>query len=327
MRFLVTGATGFIGSHVAELLIARGFDVVCPVRNPGSLRHLQEVPVTVVSNNSLGSVIADGPSFDYVIHLAAATRGLNYHDYETANVDWTLRLLELFDRKAAADSLKRFVFVSSQAAAGPSPDDAKSVVETDPPRPLSLYGISKLEAEKVVMSLSKTLPITIVRPPTVFGPRDIDVLGVFKCARWRFVPCMAGPDRLVSIVYVEDLADGILAAALSPVSQGKIYFIANPDPVVWKEFALLVSKVMGYRAVPLPVPLHIMKLVAKAGDLLGKVRGSPTLFRTEKFHEMKQIAWVCSVDRARTDLQWMARTPITEAIAKTAKWYREHGWL
>jgi len=327
MRFLVTGGTGFIGSHVVELILARGWEAVCPVRNRATLRNLEGLSAVTVSADRLEQEIEGNPELDYVIHVAGATRALDYDGYYEANVEMTRRLLELLAGSRARDTLKRFVLVSSQTATGPSPDDGTCRSESDPLCPVSNYGRSKAEAEAVVRSFRDLLPITIIRPPTVFGPRDVDVLGVFKCVRFRLAPCIAGRDRLVSIVYVEDLVEGILAAALSPAAVGETYFLANPEPVVWREFGLLVAKVMGYRALPLKIPLSAMKVTAWAGDLIGRITGSAQLFRSEKVEEMGHVAWVCSADKACRDFQWQPRTPMVEAVKKTADWYESHGWL
>lgn len=327
MRFLVTGGTGFIGSHLVELLLSRGEEVVCPVRDVSSLKHLKEIPAHVVPLDQLESEIRKKPPFDCVIHMAGATRALNYEAYHQANVGFTKHLLGLLVRCHGTESLKRYVLVSSQAVTGPSPENGSCRLESDPLSPISLYGRSKLEAEKTAMSFQDRIPITIVRPPTVFGPRDIDVFNVFKCARYGLAPCIAGRDTVVSIIYVEDLAEGILAAALAPQATGECYFLANPEPVVWREFALLVARVLGAKAVAIPVPLLALKLVALAGDLTGRIRGEASLLRSEKLQEMKQLAWVCSSHKAYTDLHWQPRTPLIEAIEKTAHWYKEQGWL
>jgi len=217
--------------------------------------------------------------------------------------------------------------ISSQAAAGPCPDGSTTVTEADRLQPVSLYGRSKAEAERVAGRFLEALPISVIRPPTVFGPRDRDVLGLFKCARFRLAPCLAGPDRLVSIIYVQDLVEGILAAALSERAVGQTYFLSNPEPVVWRQFALDVARIMGYQAIPLPIPEFAMQLAARGGDLVGRLRGAVPLFRSEKFLEMKQTAWVCSPEKAYRELDWRPRFSIEEAVGITSQWYEQQGWL
>jgi nucleoside-diphosphate-sugar epimerase len=327
LRALVTGATGFIGSHMAEVLVEKGWDVVCPVRDMSRLRHLSGIQARSILLSDLDSEIGKSPGFDYVIHLAGATRARDYSGYREANVDSTRLLLELLSKPAAGSRLKKFVLVGSQAACGPSPDDGTPVTESDPLCPVSLYGRSKREAEEIALSFTDRVPVTVIRPPTVFGPRDNDVLAVFKCTRYRLAPCLAGPDRMISIIYVEDLVDGIFTAAIASKSQGQVYFLANPQPVVWREFVLQVAMIAGCRAVTLRVPLFAMRLAALAGDLLGKVSKTPPLFRSEKLEEMKQIAWVCSPEKAYRELQWRPPTPLPAAIQKTLVWYKEHRWI
>lgn len=327
MKALVTGATGFIGSHMAELLVEKGWEVVCPVRDMSNLRHLSGIQARAIPLADVGSEVGKNQGFDYVVHLAGATRARDYRSYREANVEPTRRLLELFSNPVTNSNLKRFLLIGSQAACGPSPDDGTPVTETDPLCPVSLYGRSKLEAEEVALSFTDRVPVTIIRPPTVFGPRDTDVLGVFKCTRYRLAPCLAGPDRMISVIYVEDLVEGILTAALASKSRGQTYFLANPKPVVWREFVLEVARIAGCRSITLRVPMLAMRLASLAGDLLGKVRKTPPLFRSEKLEEMKQIAWVCSPEKVYRDLQWRPGTSLSAAIEKTLGWYREHGWI
>ncbi len=326
-KALVTGGTGFIGSHMVELLLAESWQVVCPVRNPKNLRNLEGMRVDIIQFDRLEKEIDLIQDIDYVFHIGGATRAVNFDDYRSANVDLTRMLLEFFASPISNQLLKRFVLVSSQACVGPSPDTGDAVTEEHSPSPVSMYGRSKLEAEKIAAKFMDVLPVTIVRPPTVFGPRDTDVLGIFKCACYRFAPCIAGPDRLVSIIYVEDLVKGILAAARSDLARGNTYFLSNPEPVVWREFALRIARVMGYRAVILPVPVSIMKLASLVGDFAGRITGEPSLLRMEKFEEMKQLAWVCSADKALKELDWSPDTPLDKAIEETAKWYVDHGWI
>jgi nucleoside-diphosphate-sugar epimerase len=327
MRFLVTGGTGFIGSNMVELLLGRGWEVVCPVRNPRVLRNLEGIPAQILSFESLQSEISEGQGFDYVVHVAGATRALDYQGYHSANVEVTRNLLELLAAQDPGKRPKRFVLVSSQAATGPCLEEDSCVVESGPYCPISSYGRSKAAAEQVALSYQDRVPVTVIRPPTVFGPRDVDVLSVFKCAKYGLAPCLAGPDRLVSIIYSKDLVEGILQAALSPKAEGEVYFLANREPVVWREFALLVAKVLGYKAMAVRIPLFAMKIAALAGDVMAKFKVAAPLLRSEKFEEMKQIAWVCSSEKAYHDLNWTPSTSMEKAIRETGRWYSDHGWL
>ena len=327
MKALVTGGTGFVGSHVVELLLEEGWEVVCPVRDARNLRNLSGVKVRIIPFEGIEQEARRTPGFNFVIHAAGATRGLNYEQYRQANVEGTRSLLEILARLPLGSTFRRFVLVGSQAAAGPCAEPGVPVAESDNPRPVSLYGKSKLEAERVVLSFACRLPVTIVRPSTVFGPKDRDVLGVFRCAQHGFSPYLGGPDRLFSVIYVEDLARGIREAATAAVQSGETYFLANKTPVSWREFTGEVARVMGCRTMNVPIPLAVMRLASLAGEVAGRVARSPQLLRREKFDEMKQSGWVCSTEKAKRELNWEAQTPLHEALRKTVGWYRATGWL
>jgi len=327
MKFLITGGTGFVGSHIVEAVIRNGFPVVCPVRDPLATGHLKSVPVHFIPWTDLEQDLQAFGPFDYVIHAAAATRAIDDSDFHSANVILTQRLLSNFVGTSLGEKLRRFLFISSQAVVGPSNNRDQPLHEDALHEPISPYGKTKLEAEHLVRAAGDSIPITVVRPSTVFGPRDTDVLGVFKSVRWGIVPYISGPERYVSIVYVEDLAKGILQALFSSKSVANTYFMANPEPVAWREFACLIARLTGRRAVAVPLPVSLVFFVGWLGDLLSKLAGSPLLLRSDKALEMTQEAWVCSPDKAFSDFGWRAETPIEDAVIKTAAWYRSHGWL
>lgn len=328
MRCLITGGTGFVGSHVVEHAIRKGWEVLCLVRDINSVRFLKDMPVKCCSMDRLESELIESPNIDFVIHVAGATRALTYADYYKANVEYTKWLIGLLISSGATRNLARFVLVSSQAAAGPSGYNGEPVTEQDTPAPVSNYGRSKLEGETTTLSFMQRIPVTIVRPPTVFGPRDTDVFGVFRSARFRITPVVAGPDRLVSVIYVEDLAHGIVEAAICDhVPSGEIFFLANEQPVIWREFARQIGKSLGYDPAVVPVPLSAMRLIGKAGDLIGYFTRKPALIRSEKIMEMEKLAWVCSASKARELLSWTTSTPLNIAIDKTRDWYVREGWI
>ena len=232
MRALVTGATGFIGSHMAESLLTQGWDIVCPVRNADSLGRLKGINTEIVPMAALPDYIRAGPAFDYVFHIAGIVHGSGYEAFRKANVELTTALLDLFAKSRHQNHLKRFVLVSSQSAGGPSPADGSPLRESDVSHPVSLYGKSKLDAERAALGYGNSIPVTIVRPSTVFGPRDRNVLFFFRAARHRIAPYVLGAEGPVSIIYVLDLVQGMVDAALSPDAVGQTYFMANREPVL-----------------------------------------------------------------------------------------------
>jgi len=326
-RCVVTGATGFVGSHLIDYLLASGADIVCPVRNPNNLKCLTNKNVTITTFDELEKEIGSKGNLDYFFHIAGATRALSYKDYHSANVELTERLLQLILRATDSKFFKRFVFISSQAVSGPAANSITPVTESDAPNPVSWYGRSKLEAEQVVQKYFDKIPSVIIRPSTVFGPRDTDVLGVFKSCKYHLAPCLTGKDRMVSVIYVEDLIHGIIEAALSNETSGKTYFLTNQEPVVWRDFIREVGRLMESSVVFLPIPKFVLKPFGFISDLVGKLTGTPSLFRTEKIREMDQWFWICSPKSAQRDFGWVAKNELSQSLTKTYLWYKAQGWL
>jgi nucleoside-diphosphate-sugar epimerase len=326
-RALVTGATGFIGSHLTEFLMGLGWEVVCLGRDPFKPRHIKDLTVRIISLNQIRTELEKAPGFDYIFHLAGATREKNYEGYARANLNLTEDLLKSIVDSGNNQDLKRFLFVSSQAAAGPAKNPKYPVKEEDPASPVSLYGKSKLEAENLVKGFSGSVPITIIRPPTVFGPRDTDLLTVFRMCKYRTQTVPRGLEQHISVIYVKDLVNGIFQAATTEVSIGETYFIANERPVVWRQFCLDISEVCGKRSVILPVPILIMNMIGGLGDLSMRFTGKPPLIRSEKLREMLQPAWVCSSEKAAAQLKWAPEYSLREALIETMAWYRSQGWI
>lgn len=203
-KALVTGANGFVGSHLVEALLHRGYRVRCLVRKTSNLRWLSGLNVEYVycdiaEKDSLRDAVR---GVDFVFHCAGLTKARNREEYFKANAEGTKNLVEVCLKHNP--ELKRFVYVSSQAAVGPGSDE-KPLNEEAPCRPVTHYGESKLEGEKIVLAYVSRLPITIVRPPAVYGPRDTDILGFFKVANSRFRVSFGLGQSFLSLVYVKDL--------------------------------------------------------------------------------------------------------------------------
>ena len=326
MRVLVTGGQGFVGSHLCARLVAQGHSVRVLARPSSDLGNLAGIDVEVVRGDvtrpaSLPPAVA---GCDVIFHVAGALKGLREQDLFRVNADGTRNLL------AAAAGVQsrpsRFVYVSSVAAAGPSPGGSSPRTEEMPLQPLTWYGHSKLAGENAVRATAG-LDWTIIRPPIVYGPRERDVLGYFRIARRGILPVVGFSDRYYSLIYAEDLAEGLMRAAEAPAAVGQVYFLAGAEAISWVELGRLIASALGVAGRPLRLPEVVAVAVGRIADLFARARGRPEIFSSQKVIEMLAPAWVCSADKATRDFGWRASTPLPEALATTARWYREHGWL
>lgn len=323
-KALVTGASGFVGSHVREALLARGLDVLA-IRRPGSppARVGRSVEATYEDLEGLVALMAREKP-DYVFHVAGVTKGRTYLDFASGNVLPTRNLLRALVR--AGVTPKRFVHVSSLAAWGPS-SPARPVTEDDPPRPVEHYGRSKLESERALEEFAE-IPSTIIRPAAVFGPRDVDYLNLFDGAHKGFDLYFGNADKLKSAVYVADLVDAILRAAVADAAVGRAYFVAHEEIVSWRTFQQwIVEATPRKKAWSVNFPSVVVDVAALGGELLTRFDGKPRLFNRQKAIMGAQEAWTCSVERAKRELDFVARTPLRAAVFATAEWYRREGWI
>ena len=326
MKALVTGASGLVGSHVAQRLIELGLEVACLVR-PSSRRTWLEglaVEYRTGSMNDEASLSLAITGVDYVFHCAGLMRARKLEEFLAVNAEGTRRLAQ-----AAAWStrkVRRFVYVSSLAAVGPAPTPVP-VDETTPPRPLDFYGQSKLAGEQALLAFAPRLPVTIIRPPAVYGPPDTNFLPFFRLARkWRIAPLLGGPDKQISFAHARDLAEGICQAGLAEAAIGQTYFIAS-STCTTAEFVRALGAGLGFYVRPLIVPAWLAKLAGEWGELKWKLTGRPQILSRRKVRDALQDRWTCCWDKARRELGYQEKITMEAGLAQTAKWYREKGWI
>jgi nucleoside-diphosphate-sugar epimerase len=319
---LVTGGSGFVGSHVVDALLSAGYRVRCLVRATSRLRWLEGKPVELVQADLRDDEFAEAVAgVDTVIHCAGLTRGSRRALF-AANCDGTRALL---DACVASGGRMRFVFCSSQAAAGPGALQRPREVE-DPPEPTSEYGRSKLAAEVEVLRRSDRLEVVVLRPVAVYGPRDEDTLSYFRMAA-RGVFLIPGlRRRLVQLVHVRDVAAVLRRAAERPAVVGNTYFVAHPETIDWSELAAALGQAVGRRLVTLRLPTPLLWSAGTAAELLGGGR-RPGQLDLRRARDLSRRAWTCHVDRTMKDLDWEPRCGILDGFRHTAEWYREQGWL
>ncbi len=325
---LVTGSTGFIGARLLKLLAGEGTSVRVFLRPESAAGTMPAATVAV--RGSFGDPEAlrrAVEGVDRIVHLAGVTKAVGEAGFEEGNVMPVRNLLAAV--KEHNPGLKRFVFVSSLAAAGPATEGVHGVRESDEPRPVSAYGRSKLRAEALCMEASASVPVTVVRPPAVYGPGDRDVLQVFLMLS-RGVLVSAGNPRKqrFSMIHVDDLVRGIMAAARSERSAGRIYYITSSQAWSWEEVIAAARPVLGFRKLRrITLPNSLVFLLGAAAGAAASFSGKPGLLNRDKAGELVQDYWVCSPEAAARDFGFTAATPLGEGVAKTIAWYRREGWM
>lgn len=323
MRAFVTGGTGFVGSHLVEALRARGDEVTALVRTPAKASLLTELGATLVPGDlhTMDALRRGLDGADVAYHVAGAVAAFDEAAYLRGNRDGTTNIL----RAAEAAGTARFVLVSSMAAGGPSrpgrarhPDDA--------PNPVTAYGRSKLAGEQVVRGGG--VPWVIVRPPTVYGPRDRDnFLALFRIARRGVAPVFGDGSQELSAVYAPDLAAGIVAAGITAGIESRTYYVNHPEVVTSAGVVRQVAAVMGRRVRIIPLPAGVARTALRITGAAARATGRPTILNADKANEFLQAAWTGDVAPFVADTGWRAEHDLAAGLTRTWEWYRAHGWL
>lgn len=325
MIAVVTGASGFVGQNLVRRLRHDGHEVHCLVR-PGGGEPPRGTKRSVVRYDEPASLISCKAleRAEVVFHLAAATRAVRERDFIAANVTPTRALLGAL---VARRLQPRFVFVSSQAAAGPAADPSRPIDEVDSPRPVEAYGRSKLEAERIVESNGEKVPVTIVRPAAVFGAHDRDFLRLFQLAARGVIIYPGVASHWLSWLYVDDLVEALLAVVERPQAISQKYFLGSATPVQWHDLGAEIARAVGRRVRHLDVPAPIIRAASVGGDLWGRVTGHAMLANRNKAALARFPYWVCSASRARSELGFQPSHSLPDALRETYYWYRQSGWL
>lgn len=323
---LLTGGNGFVGSHVAEALIAGGYRVRCLLRPQSRPQWIETLPVDVKRANyadahSLQKVLEGCQA---ILHFGGATKASDWEGYFRANTWTTQALLDAATR--ACPNLKLFLLCSSQAALGPSPS-LDPLSEDAPPQPITPYGHSKLAAEKICRQYEGRLPVVILRPPAIYGPRDRDIFIFFKLIRWWLAPTIGKRDRYFSLAHVADVA-GIARLILDRFKgEFRIYHVTDGAIHRWSEVSETIARALDRRPIKIRVPLGLAASVSRVMSKWSTLAGRVATLNRDKLDDLLQQYWLISSRRAEEELGFHPTYDLQTGMKMTVRWYREKGWL
>ena len=323
---LVTGATGFIGSHLVDALLARGCKVHCVVRETSNLQWLDKSRVILHTGDlhqpeTYQECLSE---VDYVFHSAGITRANNRHDYLHNNA----RVGIPFYRSCVehGKQIKGVVHVSSLAAVGPTLPEQK-VDEDTPCHPLTYYGKSKLTGEEIALGYASDLPMVVLRPPVVYGERDVNFFTYLKAIHWRMAIKIGTTPRTLSLIHVKDLVDAMIRAAEAPDPDQNVFFVTDGGTYSWDDVANAAMKALGVRAQTIIIPVSLMGFAAMVSEFLAKMRNRTPLIDRQRMIDLRQSSWTASSERFFNHYSFRPQLDLDQGMKQTCAWYKHQGWL
>ena len=323
---IVTGANGFVGSHLVDLLINKYFIVRCITRKSSNLKWLNGKKVEIFDcglndKEGLKKVFKDA---EYIFHVAGVVKSKTEEGYFEGNVKTTKNLLET--ALEFKNTIKKFLVVSSQTVTGPSLNELP-VNETSECRPITTYGRSKLAEEQLAKEYMDRLPITICRAPAVYGERDTEILIFFKTFNSGLMTTIGFDEKKLSLIHVLDLVNGFYLAALSDKSAGEIYFISSEKFYTWKEVGDVTSKTLTKKPFKVIVPHSVVYALAAIAQFFAMFSSKPATLNIEKAKDITQKNWICDTSKAVKDLDYKQNISIEDGIRRTCDWYKQMKWI
>ncbi|MCR4663065.1 MAG: SDR family NAD(P)-dependent oxidoreductase [Endomicrobiaceae bacterium] len=318
MKILLTGATGFVGSHIVEELISNNHSVIATIRKTSNPKWIKDYPVqfeycSLNDEENLSKLVS---SVDIIIHCAGVVRALNWDGYYNTNVTGTQNLVQVALKNKS--NIKKFIYISSQAAMGPSSSEQPKLL-SEKENPVSYYGKSKLLAEQEVKKLEGQIPYTIIRPASVYGPRDKDILIFFNLVKHHLKP-NTYTKRFIQLVFVKDIAKVISTVLSNGNTNNKTYYLCDGNIYSWKDVATTIAKTNKIKTMPVVLFDFIFKTVAFFYEIVAKITKKPQVLSKEKIVEMLQTYWTADNSDIIKDTNFEF-TKLENGAKITYNWY------
>ena len=329
-KILVTGASGFIGSHIVEEALQQGYDVWAAVRRSSSREFLQDerihfIELNLSSQQQLEEQLRS-VTFDYVVHAAGATKCLHADDFFRINTEGTKNLVRAL--LAVGMPLKRFVFISSLSIMGAIREQQpyQEIRDTDTPQPNTAYGRSKLEAERFLDGLCG-FPYVILRPTGVYGPREKDYFLQVKSIKGHVDFAVGFKRQDITFVYVTDVVQAV-CLAMEKGQTGHRYILSDGEVYQSATFSDYVHEELGRPWwIRITAPVWVLRVVTFCGEYWGRWTKKMTALNNDKFNILKQRNWRCDIEPARRELGYEPKVKLQEGVRRSIAWYKENKWI
>ncbi len=323
-KIVITGSNGFVGSSLARNFFEQRFDVTCLVRFGSNTELIpKECKIYRMNYNNTAEMLEIIEGSDILIHNAASTRAMNWKQFKKVNIDLTEKMLNICNN---TKSLKQFVFISSQAAAGPAKDEKHPKKESNRCFPVTMYGKSKLLAENLIKKKSEK-QWTIIRPASVYGPGDKDFLQYFKLIKKHLALHIGFKDKYMNLIYIDDLVEMIAKTLGNKKAYNQIFFASDGKTYTLKKFVKSLSLALNTYSITINIPEFMLYPIALTGDIFSIFNKRPSLINREKIKELKTNFWLVNNDKAKNLLGFKSKGNIEHHLETTYKWYKEKGWI
>jgi UDP-glucose 4-epimerase len=330
-KILITGASGFIGSILAEEAVKRNYELYAGIRSTSDRSLLQNLGAKILEMNladksSLEKLFHElsnkTGTFDYIIHNAGITKAKAIKDFDTVNFGYTKNLADALTETGFVPG--KFVYMSSLAALGPG-NGSHPIDEKKIPQPITAYGKSKLRSE-IYLASQINFPYLIFRPTAVYGPRDRDLLMLIKILNRNIEPYIGSRNQMLSFIYVRDLAKAVFDA-LESTRVRCAYNVGDGTGYTLSNFNNAVKHFLGRKTLRITIPGVVAKPIALISESFSKLSGTPSAFNRERLKEYKAQNWLCDISELKKDFHFKPDYTLESGLRETINWYKKYKWI
>jgi len=320
-KVLITGSNGFLGSHIVDEAIKYNYNVFAGVRKSSNLQYLKDPKINFLyfsfeDEENLREQLRSH-HFEYIILNAGITNAKNKEIYYKINASYNRKLCKIIVEENVIP--KKLVLISSLASYGPADFQVKQILDNEStPHPATWYGESKLQAEQFIESFSQ-IPSIILRPTAVYGPRDYDMLEVYKTIKMGLEPKVGFGNQDMTFIYVKDLAR-LIIDTLDSEASNKGYFVSDGEIYPSDKFYAAISKILNKKTLKITIPVSLMKVIALLSEGVGKIRGQYPILNRNKIKEYFARSFAVDTADIKNDFNFVPKFTLEEGLTETINW-------